>query len=212
MSTIQRITRTNTPLLAVTIMVITMLAACGGGERELAGFERTPHPNVADISLPDLSQDGEVTPLVADEGELLAVYFGYTNCPDYCPTTLSDLKLAMNRIDEPERIEPVMVTVDPNRDAAVLNDYVGSFFDDYRAYATDDTARLNTAANPFGVTYEVTKNPNPTTDSLSEAFLVSHSTLLYAVDDQGDIVLSWPFGINADELALDLEQLLEQYS
>ncbi|MDV7390488.1 SCO family protein, partial [Arthrospira platensis SPKY1] len=105
--------------------------ACGGdgdsnedgtievdGDRELAGYRRDPAPVVGDLTLPDVGNGGEEFAIRAEPGEILAVYFGYTNCPDFCPTTLSDLRLATRRIDPAlaERVDLAMITVDPDRD------------------------------------------------------------------------------------------------
>ncbi|MFP5489763.1 MAG: SCO family protein, partial [Acidimicrobiia bacterium] len=155
--------------MAVVLVVGLLLAACGGdddgdgtaidvdGDRELAGYRRDPAPVVGDLSLPDVAADGEEFALRAEPGEILAVYFGYTNCPDFCPTTLSDLRLATRRMDPAaaERVDLAMVTVDPDRDLPVLADYVSSFLDGAHALGTDDPARLAQVAAPFGASYEI---------------------------------------------------------
>jgi len=185
------------------LVVACALVACGGdSEREPAGFRRDPAPNVGDFSLPDIAAGGREQPFRAEPGGLLVVYFGYTNCPDVCPTTLADLRAALDRIDGAERVDPAMVTVDPDRDTAVLADYVVGFFDRGHALATDDPGRLAQVAAPFGVTYEVTEGDDGDVS-------VSHTPWLYAVDDEGVLVMTWPFGTKVDDLAADLEMLLE---
>ncbi len=77
----------------------------------------------------------------ADPGHLLIVYFGYTNCPDVCPTALGDLSAALALLKPPEKakVQVAMATVDPERDTAeVLSRYVGHFFDGAHALRTDD--------------------------------------------------------------------------
>jgi protein SCO1/2 len=195
-----------------------LLVACGddsadddGGTievdagRELAGYRRDPAPEVGELSLPDLTADGAEFPLRAEDGHLLAVYFGYTNCPDFCPTTLSDLRLATRRMDpaDAERVDLAMITVDPDRDIPVLADYVTSFMEQGHALGTTDAARLAEVAAPFGAGYEVT------TDDEGE-IEVAHTTSLYLVDDQGELVLTWQFGVPIDDLAADLTQLLRE--
>lgn len=182
------------------------LAACGADSppRELAGYRREPAPIVGDLTLPDLTDGGADFALRAGPGKLLLVYFGYTNCPDFCPTTLSDLRLATRRMDagDADRIEVAMVTVDPDRDIAILPDYITSFFDDGHALGTDDANRLAEVAGPFGASYNV----GQTDDGVIE---VAHSTALYVVDDAGELVLTWQFGVSIDDLAADLTDLLE---
>jgi protein SCO1/2 len=181
------------------------IAACGGDDdATLTGYQREPAPEVGDLSLPDLSNGGEEFALTADPGEILVVYFGYTNCPDFCPTTMSDLRLATRRLDESdaERIDVAMVTVDPDRDIPVLPDYIAGFFEDGHALASDDPGALAAVAAPFGVTYDVTTNDESEIE-------VAHSTSLYAIDDAGRLVLTWPFGVDIDDMKNDLEILLE---
>lgn len=192
--------------LVAAVAAVAVLAACGGETRELAGYRRDPAPVVGGLSLPDLTADGADFELRAEPGGLLAVYFGYTNCPDFCPTTLSDLRLALRRMDEADaaRVDVAMVTVDPERDLPVLAAYVTSFFDDGHALGTEDENRLQAAAAPFGVAYTITRGDG------GEIEDVSHTTALYVVDDQGELVLTWQFGVAIDDLAADLDQLLAE--
>lgn len=185
--------------------LIGLVGACGGSDRQLAGFVREPAPVVDGVELPDLSQQGAPFALRAPEGELLVVYFGFTNCPDICPTTLADLRSALRRLDpaDAEQISLALVSVDPERDIPVLVDYAQTFVDGAHALATTDAALLQQAAEPFGVTYLV----ETTEDGSVE---VAHSSQMYVVDDEGRLLLTWQFGIPAEDLAADLEQLLEQ--
>lgn len=205
--------------LLVGALAALAVAACGGGDdtsggsidvdadRELAGYRRDPAPVVGELTLPDLAADGEEQALRADPGEILTIYFGYTNCPDFCPTTLSDLRLATRRMDPADaaRVDLAMITVDPDRDLPVLVDYVTSFLDGAHALGTAEPGRLAEVAAPFGVGYEITTNDEGETQ-------VAHSTSLYAVDDAGEIVLTWQFGVSIDDLAADLTQLLAEES
>ncbi len=200
--------------------VVAGLAACGAtgdeeaassGELPTTGYRREPAPSVGDFELPDLSNDGAAFPLRAQPDELLVVYFGYTNCPDFCPTTMSDLNIAQKRIaaEHPElgdRITEAMITVDPDRDLPVLDDYVASFFADGHALGTDDPVALAQAAEPFGVGYGVT----PAAESESGDIEVAHTTSLYAIDDTGSLVLTWQFGVSIDDLTADLLFLLDE--
>ena len=196
--------RRKLPTVAVALAVL-MSAACGSDEpHEFPGYERQPAPAVGDLALPNLSDSGSDFALRAPPGELLVIYFGYTNCPDFCPTTLSDLRLATRRLDADEaaRIDVAMVTVDPDRDLPILDDYITSFFDDGQALGTDDSALLAQVSAPFGVQYDV----GEATDGEIE---VAHTTQLYVIDDAGELVLTWQFGVSIDDLAADLEALLE---
>ena len=65
------------------------LAACGGDDRELVGLTRDPEPQVDAVALPDVSHGGAPFEFRAAGGRAAVVYFGYTNCPDVCPTTMA---------------------------------------------------------------------------------------------------------------------------
>jgi protein SCO1/2 len=189
-------------------MAAAALTACGGDDddsSELAGYRIEPVPEVAGVALPDLTDGGADFSFQADPGKLLVVYFGYTNCPDFCPSTMANVKLARQQLDDPDRVDVAMVTIDPGRDLDVLPAYVASFVPDAHALGTDDFERLDRAAAPFGVSYEVKQAADGEIE-------VSHTTSLYAVDDAGRVVLTWPFGVTIDQLAGDLAQLLADAS
>jgi len=193
--------------MAATLAAILVVSACGGDEEraELAGYVREPGPSVDAVALPDLSQGGDDFYLRADPGELLVVYFGFTNCPDICPTTLADLRAALRRMDDTDaaRVSLAVVTVDPDRDMPVLTDYAQTFVDDAHALATTDPALLRAAAEPFGVSYAVVEAEDGSIE-------VAHTAQMFVVDDQGQLVLTWQFGITAEDLASDLTLLLEE--
>ena len=188
--------------MALAVVIAAMLSACDGdSDAGFAGYSRSPAPQVGDVALPRADGSGEVA-FRAVDGGLLLVYFGYTNCPDFCPTTLADLKVALNRLgDAAADVDVAMVTVDPDRDLPILDDYIQSFFADGIALGSADPTVLTAATEPFGVSYLVTDNDAGGTD-------VAHSTQLYAVDDTGALVLTWPFGIETQELTDDIGDLL----
>jgi protein SCO1/2 len=140
----------------------------------------------------------------ADRG-LLLVYFGYTLCPDVCPTTMSDLRLALGDLagEDRSRVGVAMVTVDPDRDTpSILGSYVRSFVPDGHALRTDDAALLARVAQAFGAGYGVTETADGTIE-------VSHTAFTYAVDDDGRLLLQWPFGTRWEDIRDDIETLLD---
>jgi protein SCO1 len=200
---------------AVLVAALVAVAACGGDssttddaveeERTLAGIVREPAPVVDQSTLPSLTDPGNELSFRAPDGELRAVYFGYTNCPDVCPTTMADWTVALRRLppEVAERVSTVMVTVDPERDNDVLPGYVRSFVPDAEAAGTLDADRLAAAAEPFGVTYAVTTGDDG-------KIHVEHSGFLYLVGDDGTLLVTWPFGTSSQEMAADVEALLER--
>lgn len=194
--------------LAVGVVAALVLVACSsndGADDGLAGFVREPMPRVDQVALPDLSAGGEEFELRAPPEELLAVYFGFTNCPDICPTTLSDLRSAIRRLPEADqdRVSLAMISVDPDRDAENLVAYTQTFIPDGHALLTADQTTLRAAAEPFGVSYQVSIDDDGVVD-------VAHSTQLFLVDDTGSLLLTWQFGISADDIASDLAIMLDR--
>ena len=190
-------------LVAAIALLSLVATSCSSEPEELSGFVRSPLPSVADVALPDAGADGAPFAMRAPEGELLLVYFGYTSCPDICPTTLADLKRALEEVgDAAKKVTVAMETIDIERDTdEIITGYVQSFVADAHGLRARDDATLRAAADAFGADYGVT-----VTDE--GVFEVLHTAHLYAVDDQGLIQVTWAFGTEAAVIAQDIEILL----
>ena len=210
--------------IVLAVGAVLALTACGGGDastvesaptettvaagqRVLAGIVRDPAPSVDATPIPSLTEPGSDVVFRGEPGGYVAVYFGYTNCPDVCPTTMADWTVALRRLPEDlaERVRTVMVTVDPERDNDILTGYVRSFVPDAEAAGTLDADLLAAAAEPFGVSYSVTTGDDGEIE-------VAHSGFLYLVDDEGRLLVTWPFGISSTDMAADVEQLAAEDS
>lgn len=186
--------------------VALMASACGGDSPDgLAGMVREPNPFVGDVALPDTANDDVDFPTTAADGEILVVYFGYTTCPDVCPTTMADLRSALGDLgDDAERVSVAMVTIDPNRDTPdKLANYVHAFFDDGHSLRSEDAEVLKQAADAYGASFSVAARD----DGL---FDVEHSAFLYVVDSTGHLVVQWPFGMDSEDMAKDLRYIFDQ--
>jgi protein SCO1/2 len=191
--------------LVATLVLVLAAAGCGDGEPEAwAGFQRTPTPVVDERPLPAVEADGSESPFTfrADPDRLLLVYFGYTSCPDVCPTTLSDVRRVTDRIgSEAQRVDLAMITIDPEVDTPeVLTGYVRSFLPRATAVRTVDDDALRPVADAFGADYGTIEQEGEPQ--------VYHTGSLYAVDDQGRLILTWPFGTVPEDLERDLSRLL----
>lgn len=205
--------RRHAPVASL-ILASVLLAACGSGTDEsstlartttLAGVVRTPLLEVADVSLPEVSS-GTPMAMRADSGELLVVYFGYTSCPDVCPMTMSDIRVAIEELpgELAEQVTVAMATVDPERDQPeTLSRYLGHFFDRTVALRTEDPDELAAAAKAFGVQYEVEAH-----EPGAATYEVGHSAITYVVDDSGTVRVEWPFGFESEHMTDDLTTLL----
>ena len=179
-------------------------AALPDGPRVLSGYQVDPPQNVAGVTMPDVSNGGAEFEMVAEPGHLLVVFFGYTHCPDVCPTTLFDLKKALRTLgDDAALIDVAMGTIDPERDTdEVITGYLQSFIPTGHALRTLDQEALVAATAAFGASFSVT----PVEGGEPE---VGHSPFMYLVDERGDIVLTWPFGLPSDAIAIDLDIMID---
>jgi cytochrome oxidase Cu insertion factor (SCO1/SenC/PrrC family) len=195
----------------VSIAVMGTLLGCGGTD-SLHGVVRTDPLRVGHVSLPDVTdptrlagglvEDGVLT-MRAREGHLLVVYFGFLSCPDVCPTTLADLRNALDRLDDAarDRVDVVFVTVDPDRDGPEeLAAYLRHFAPRHHAVRGTGPA-LQAAMDAFLASATVEVAPDGTVE-------VAHTGVLYAVDAGGTVVVEWPFGTSSTALADDLSVLL----
>jgi protein SCO1 len=203
--------RTWRALVVALITVVGLLAgACGddGGEVAFVGITRDDPLRVGAVSLPEVAAgqvDREFAFQAATPGELLLVYFGYTSCPDLCPATLADIRNALGQLGpDAERVSVALVTVDPDRDTPeVMTGYLGSFVERGHALRTEDPDALATVEAAFGASHTI---------SVDDAgrIEVAHTSVTYAVDHTGAVLVEWPFGVDGDAMAHDLRLLFAQ--
>jgi protein SCO1 len=171
-----------------------------------------PRGAVTDITgaMPDLAfammraNDGKAVDADDYRGHAVILYFGYTNCPDACPTTLSDLATVLKRLGpKANDVRVLFVTVDPNRDTlAALKTYVTAFapeIDGLRG-SEDAIARL---ARRYRITYEVTPA------SPGHAYEVMHSDSVFFFDRNGHARYVATSVDNSGKIANDVETLLK---
>lgn len=155
-------------------------------------------------ALDDLAYaDGSPVDLGAFDGEVVLVFFGYTNCPDVCPTTLAEAAGALERLgDKADRTNLIMVSVDPGRDdPASLQDYVGFFDPSFRG-AGGPVEAIDAAASAYGVFYRLDE---PDTDG---GYLVDHTGTLMGIGPDGALRVVWSPGVGPEALAADIDALL----
>ncbi|MDJ0767575.1 MAG: SCO family protein [Ilumatobacter sp.] len=146
--------------------------------------------------------DGTAVDLGAFDGDVVLVYFGYTYCPDVCPTTLSQVARAIDQVDDPERVHVMMVSVDPVRDErAALGDYVRAFDPSFRG-ATGAITDIERVASTYGVFFARGE------DTGGGGYTVDHTATLMGIDTEGHLRIVWPAVLDVDALAADLEALL----
>ena len=178
-----------------------LLAGCGAGGPKFQSSDITGSSFGRDFSLRDAN--GAMRSLADFRGKAVVIFFGYTQCPDVCPTTLAALAEAMKRLGpDADRVQVLFVTIDPERDTpALLSQYVPAFDPRFLGLYGDADATARTAKE-FKILYQ--KAPGATPAS----YTMDHSAGTYVFDPQGRLRLYVSNGQGADVFAHDLAQLL----
>jgi protein SCO1/2 len=138
-------------------------------------------------------------------GDVVLLFFGYTSCPDVCPTTLSDLhKVSDEMGNAVDQVKVVFVTVDPDRDTPeAIQKYVSIFNPSFIGLSGTEQA-LEPVWKEYGVYREIDKETSTAT-----GYLVTHSARVYVIDPDGNLRLSYSYGTPADDIAHDLKNLFD---
>ena len=189
------------PLTALVVIALVWLAVLGvlrTGEAELHGDEfRRP---AFDFSLTD-HKNRKFT-LSDHSGKVILLNFGFTNCPDICPTTLGILGAVLDLVGD-ERVEALFITVDPKRDTTEkLGAYI-PFFHDRIVGLTGSEEAIKRVSDACGVFYSKEQEVS------EDDYLVSHSPAVYLIGPGGEIVLRYPTDkLDPKKMADDIKRLL----
>lgn len=134
------------------------------------------------VELPSTEGDFSLSQL--DDDQLAVLFFGYTYCPDVCPMSMSVVRQAMAELNEEQRdrVVPVLISVDPERDTLERLDEYIAFFGDRFIGATGSQQQLEELAERYGVVWRKVETP----ESAME-YTVDHSSSLYLVDRHGKV-------------------------
>jgi protein SCO1/2 len=168
-------------------------------------FKGAPYPDpqpAADFELE--ASNGRSIRLSDQRGQVTLLFFGYTSCPDICPTTLADANQVLKELgDDAERVRFLFVTVDPERDTPdVLARYVAAFNPAIVGLTgtPDDLASIRQA---YGVLAEEEEPHGSHGDHL-----VTHTSRVFLVDREGRLRLSYVYGTPPDDMVQDIRHLL----
>lgn len=198
----------RTLFLAAVLLAVLMAAGPGCGlfapAYEYKGGVLEPPLALPDFEL--LATNGEPFQLSDVTGDIALIYFGYTFCPDVCPMTMADVKQALAGLETGrDRVHVIFISVDPERDTPeVLARYVAAFGPEFIGL-TDDFGKVQEVMKPYGAFAQ----KEEATGSAA-GYLVSHTARLYLVTPQRELLLTYPFGFEAEDLRSDLEYLLQQ--
>ena len=158
-------------------------------------------------TIPLTTQNGETLQVNAPQkGKISAVFFGYTQCPDICPTTLGKMKIVMDQLGaDADKVRVVFITVDPERDTPeVLKAYMAAFNPTFIGAYADPIERTREMAKQFQVVYEK--------EGAGSNYIVNHTANLYLLDENGKTIVSAPYEAKPDAIAHDIKQMLAAQS
>ena len=176
--------------LALTVLTVLPWPATAGSPSPGGDFTLTDH-------------HGEAWSLRDARGKLVLLMFGYTSCPDVCPTGLLTVQQVLRNLgDQASSVQPLFISVDPQRDTPdVLKSYVG-YFHPSLIGLTGQPALLDDVCRRYHTSYGYSG------DTASANYFVDHSSSLYVIDGQGQLASIIPFGTPADIILDSLQRLL----
>ncbi|MEW5958252.1 MAG: SCO family protein [Chloroflexota bacterium] len=176
-----------------------------GATYEFNGTVLEPPPALPDFEL--TAANGQPFHLSDVSGDFALIYFGYTYCPDVCPLTMTDVKEALAELEGRERVHVIFISVDPERDTPeVLQHYVNAFDASFIGL-TDNFDKTLAVMKPYGAFAEKEETPDS-----AAGYLMSHTARLYLVNPRRELILTYPFGFEPEDLRRDLTYLLQQES
>ena len=183
------------------LLLVMLTAGCDAGKlpSPFHSNDLTAKFTQAEFHLTD--QHGQARTWADFNGKVSVLFFGYTQCPDVCPTTLTNMKQVMNSLGkDAANVQVLFVTLDPERDKpSLLAEYVAVFDPTFLALSGDSTA-IAQIAKVFNVTYK----KNPTTSGYS----MDHSDGIFIIDPKGKVRLLAPYPHRSDWIAEDIRLLL----
>lgn len=196
--------------IAAGLLMALLLAACGGGEASngptptpLPGTVLDPPRAVADFTLTD--QAGQPFHLSDLAGKPALLFFGYTNCPDVCPTTLAEFKRVKALLgDDAAKVAFVFVSVDGARDTPErLAAYVGAFDPDFIGL-TGDEATLRRIGQDYGLFFQRTDYGS------DDNYLVDHTASSFVIGPEGKLRVVIPYATEPAAIVARLRPLLDE--
>ena len=189
------------PCLLLMALAVMMLAGCGGPSFRGSVLEEP-------VSVPDLEltdQLGQPFQLSEQQGQVVLLFFGYTSCPDVCPTTLATWRRIHDALGkDAERVRFVFVTVDPERDTpARLGLHVNAFHPEFVGL-TGTQGALESLYDFFAIYRE-----RDTSSGSALGYLVNHTATTFILDTEGRWRLRETYGTPDEDIVHDIQQLLE---
>ncbi|MEZ4767426.1 MAG: SCO family protein [Caldilineales bacterium] len=188
--------------LAASMLAVALLAGCG----QPYTFQGTAYPEpLARPAVQLTSETGQPFDLSDQSGKVSLLFFGYTTCPDVCPTTLAEARTILNDLgDDAQDVEFLFVTVDPERDTPEkLSAYTDAFHPGIVGL-TGTPEQLAAVYDEFGVRAERVDAPDS-----ALGYLMNHTSRMYLVDRDGNLRLSYGYGTPLENIVDDVRHLVK---
>jgi protein SCO1/2 len=183
-------------------LVVFALAACSPDKPKFNGIDITGADYAKGFTLTD--HNGQSRSLSDFKGKVVVLFFGYTQCPDVCPTSMAELAEVKRLLGaDGDKLQGVFVTVDPTRDTTeLLKAYMANFDPTFLAFVPT-AEELTDVAKRFKIYYKKQDGKTPT------SYTMDHSAGSYVYDTQGNVRLYSRYGSGAQVLAQDIQMLLK---
>jgi protein SCO1/2 len=188
---------------ALLVSATALFSACAEKKAEFKGVDITGAEYARDLPLTD--HNGQQRHLKDFTGKVVVVFFGFTQCPDVCPTSMQELAEVKRTLGaDGERLQGIFVTVDPERDTAeVLKAYMANFDPTFLALR-GNAQELAAVAKDFKIYYKKVDGKTPT------SYTMDHSAGSYVYDTAGRLRVYHRYGSGAAALAADVATLLKE--
>lgn len=194
--------------LLCALCAVLILGACSDGKQaSFNAIDVTGADYAKDFALTD--HNGQSRTLADFKGKVVVMFFGYTQCPDVCPTTMGEMvavKQALNaggRTDG-DKVQVLFITVDPERDTpAIMKSYMAAFDPSFLALYAGTPEQLTALAKDYKVYYKKVDGKTP------GSYTMDHSAGQYIYDPQGRLRLYARYGSGVESLTADIRQLLK---
>src|SRR5262245_20397869 len=163
-----------------------------------------PYPTAADFELTRF--DGTHFRLSELRGKAVLLFFGYTSCPDVCPTTLAELDHALDELGrtEADEVQVIFITVDPKRDDVIrVQEHVNHFNDGFIGLSGTES-ELAEVWNHYGIFREIVEGTS------AAGYLVNHTARVTLIDKDGNLRVSFAFETPVEDIVHDLKLVIEQ--
>ncbi|MCU0490706.1 MAG: SCO family protein [Chloroflexaceae bacterium] len=189
-------------LSLLALALVFTLSGCG--QHQFSGTVIEPPNDAADFTLTD--QNGQPFRLSEQRGKVVLMYFGFTNCPDFCPSSMGKLATVQRELGtDAANVQVVFITADPERDTPErLQQYVTAFHPSFLGLRGTD-AELEPILKAYGAYAKKVPLANS-----GLGYTVDHTTVLYAIDKAGKWRLIFPYGTTNADLLKDIRYLAQE--